>query len=175
LGCAVEIYAGHGSAPNPGADYVAGCPHLEKYLSHAVELTMSTTHIGGRTFEMERELIEVTSMSRADPNWSFTDPAGHLHQWWQEKPFRPMTDYSPNGRYIVPGLRWVEDEKYWEDEDWHTTGHWECRKCGAEVRPGTCADTHTQYMAGITSYRIEGRLVSKPEFERQLTEAKRGL
>lgn len=103
----------------------------------------------------ERTEIEVTSASRPDPRWVFTDAAGHVHRWHVNG--QPATDYDHLKTYTVPTLVRVDDEPLYgtdgEDEygeeylikQWHH----ECAKCHAVVEPGTCADTVRQFLPGL--------------------------
>lgn len=60
-----------------------------------------------------------------DPDWKYTDAAGHPHF------------YGPEGGY--PTVTWVLDRRYWCEgcRDEHQEGHWECPLCGEHVVPGT--------------------------------------
>lgn len=102
----------------------------------------------GAILHAERDTIDVTSLggsSIPDPNWSFTDPAGHVHTHASET------------------FGWVyEDEEFYFDadgEEYNGDGHYECTACGAEVPPpGTKISAPAgvrEYMAGLVNYRIE--------------------
>lgn len=116
------------------------------------------------TFEMECEPIEVTSISRPDERWAYTDPSGHMHRWeWEDdkREYRPGVSASvPTVRYVVDGV----DVDECGDE--HEYGHHECVLCGAHVTIGTTADTCRQYMPGLKTYRVDGAIVSEAEFKR---------
>ena len=76
---------------------------------------------------MERETIPFTSMaSEPDPNWRFTDKAGHEH-WWTGKGY--------------PGwnlLAVQPTESWWcmDCREYHEDGHLVCRLCGEIIHPG---------------------------------------
>lgn len=139
---------------------------------HYGRFLMPSLHFHGQEFRVERELIEVSSMSRPDEHWFFTDPAGHIHQWWERKPFRPMSRYSPEKSYFVPSITWVEDSP--ATDDYPAIGHHECSKCRARVHPGTRADDCMQYLPGMTRCYIDDREVTKDVFEAEYKKA-RGL
>lgn len=131
---------------------------------------MSHTQIGDHTFTITREPVEVTSMSRPDTSWFMVDKKGHMHQWWEEKPFRPADSYSPSKRYLVPsvrsvyvGLEWIGDEEYPVYEQ-------RCRKCGQTVRPGYRSDDYRQFVPGIRSLYIDDQPVTQEEFIRRAIE-----
>ncbi len=126
----------------------------------------------GEVFEMHQDLIDVTSMSRVDPSWRFVDPAGHEHRWYANG--QPATTYSPSQHYDLPTLIVVHDGLgYYEDGEEYELSHYECPQCGAHVRPGTCADSTTQYIGGLCHCRINGEFVSEDEFKRRFEEARR--
>jgi hypothetical protein len=112
-------------------------------------------------------LVDVTSISRPDPAWRYTDPAGHLHRWLVGPDGLASDHYHPSAHYHVPTA-----VRVWDGSDAFTTddgdtldpGHLACRLCGARVAPGTCADTHQQLAPGLRWYRVDGRLVSRDEF-----------
>jgi len=128
--------------------------------------------IGQDEFESGCELVDVTSLHRPNIRWSLTDATGHEHRWYDGD--RPATSYDPQRTYTVPTLIWVKDgEEYWEDSDEpHDIGHLECRLCGEHIQPGYTADETVQYIPGLRWYRINGRHVSKEEFEQKLAEIK---
>lgn len=110
----------------------------------------------GRRLEIEVERIEVTTgLPQPDPNWSYIDHAGHEHAYGQPGPFRD--------RY--PTLVERAGEPYWCDDcdDEHVDTWLECPLCGEKIAPGTYVDTSPRYIAGPTSYLIDGQPVSKEE------------
>lgn len=122
--------------------------------------------VGGKTFEVACEMVDVTSISRPDEHWQHTDSAGHVHRWlFDGKPGGP---YSPRAKTTIPTLRYVVDEVYWcaDCNDEHERGHHECVTCGEHVNPGTCADDFRQFVPGLICYWIDGRSVPKDEFYR---------
>ena len=99
---------------------------------------------------MEHNLIEVTSISRPDTNWSFTDKAGHLHRWHKRGDLVPATSYYGGYAYEVPTLKWVIDGvEYDSDGEPFNVGHSECIQCGEHIQPGKCADSTRQFIPGL--------------------------
>lgn len=120
----------------------------------------------GDVFEMERDLIDVTSMHRPDVGWRFTDARGHLHQWFADG--KPAVSYNPAETHDVPSLVWIKDGVgYYEDGEPYDIGHNECRKCGEHIAPAYTSDTCTQYVAGLARYYINGEPVQPDEFKRR--------
>lgn len=129
--------------------------------------------LGNDTFEMNCDLLDVTSLHRPDTSWRFTDAHGHEHRWHVDG--QPAESYRPEAKHETPTLRWVFDEwEYWDDGERYQIGHHECRQCGEHIEPRYTADTSTQYIPGMRHYRINGEPVSKDEFERRVEEARRG-
>ena len=86
----------------------------------------------------------------------------------------PAKSYSPSKHYITPTLVWVHDGwSAYEDGEPYELAHQECKDCGATVKPGTCADTYKQHVAGLKHYRINGEPVGEDEFKRRVAEASR--
>src|ERR1017187_3633868 len=77
---------------------------------------------------IEQDAIPVQMMIEADPNWLYTDKAGHLHYHAGEQ-----------AADIYPTLREVEDDQHWcgSCDESHADTHLECRMCGEVVFPGT--------------------------------------
>ena len=130
---------------------------------------MTTYHIGNDVFEVDRNLMEVTSMRRPDVGRVLTDCRGHKHPWCGPDGV-PAARYDPSVSYTMPSLTWVKDgEEYYEDDDEpHDVGHWECRECGEHIVPPYTADTHPQYVAGILRCRVNGESVTREEFMRRI-------
>ena len=124
----------------------------------------STFHApSGRLFEMERDLIDVTCLSRPDESWVHRDPAGHQHRWL----FDGVPGvYRPQAKATVPTVKWVRTGTgYYEDGEEYEIGHHECRECGAKVEPGHTADTSKQFIHGLASYYIDGERVSEEHYK----------
>lgn len=110
----------------------------------------------GRTLEIEQDRISVsTALPQPDPNWTYTDHAGHQHAYG--------TDGSVTDRYPTLALR--KGKPYWcaDCQDEHTDTWLECPRCGEKITPGTYIDTSPKYLPGLTSYLIDGQPVSKEE------------
>jgi ribosomal protein L37AE/L43A len=125
----------------------------------------TTIQHDSREFSIDRDIIDVSVLSSPDEHWLYTDPAGHQHYWtWNGQ----RGTYRSGVTAELPTLRWVVEEIcdcYICQEngvDDYEIGHYECRQCGAHVTPA--AKPRTEYIAGLTHYRIDGRSVSKDEF-----------
>ncbi len=86
--------------------------------------------------DVEQTFITVTtSHSEADPDWRFTDRAGHEHRH-----SGAPTDYYPTLRYVVDGQHWCDGIS--EGSDLHDphlhvdASHYECQLCGEHIEPG---------------------------------------
>lgn len=121
---------------------------------------MGVLHYRGSTYRMERDMIDVTSLHRPDPAWTFTDPNGHLHQWHDADGI--AKDYNPTTRYFVPTIVKVVD--YPATDDYPEVFHYECKECRAVVEPGYRADEFSQKITGLAHYYIDDEPVSKDEF-----------
>lgn len=122
-------------------------------------------------FEQDLGIVDVTSNHRPDTAWRFTDAAGHEHRWFADG--QPAESYRADARHEVPSLVWVKDGEdfYPGDDEPHDIGHHECRHCGEHVEPSYTADTNRVFIKGLTTCRINGKQVSKEEFDRRWKEA----
>ena len=101
----------------------------------------------------ETEAIEVTSnLPRTMKSWRYTDQQGHEHYW------------RDNG---YPTLKRVVDGREWDDdlEDWYEASHLECPLCGETIIPGTTIDTFRRFAPGLTTYKLNGELITKERYE----------
>jgi hypothetical protein len=112
------------------------------------------------TLRVETDMIDVTSnLPRPDKAWTYTDRAGHDHRW----------DHG------YPTLVVVDEETYWCEDcgDEHTDSHYECPRCGEEIRPGLVGPSlHREYIPGRTEYLLNGEPISEDE-ARRIIEATR--
>ncbi|MEU1135099.1 hypothetical protein ABZ383_35480 [Streptomyces sp. NPDC005900] len=114
----------------------------------------------GRELEVDREMVEVTTnLPQPDPEWSYTDRAGHAHAYG-----------SDADRYPTLVIR--SGDPYWCDDcqDDHTDSWFECPLCGEKITPGTRIDSSPKFIPGATAYYIDGRAVSRTEGEALLAE-----
>jgi hypothetical protein len=116
----------------------------------------------------ETDRIDVTSnRPRPDPNWTYTDQAGHEHHYDKAAPIVP-------GRVRgYPTLVMVEDETYWcEDcQDEHTDSHLECPICGEHITPGLVGPPlYREYIPGMTHYYLNDEEISPDEYRRLAAE-----
>lgn len=126
-----------------------------------------TLHVNGDEFTIERDMLEVTSLSRPDLGWRHTDRAGHEHRWLKENGEEPGA-YDPAETYEVPSLVTVVAPT---EDGFDEVLRCECRACGEHIEPGRCADAEPVYIAGLTRGYINGRPVTREEFERRFAEA----
>ena len=70
---------------------------------------------------------DVTSHSEPVPDWSYTDPKGHVHT------------------YSSGTWHYVEDDP--GTDEYPSRGHHECKECGAHVKPGRKSTEFRQYIA----------------------------
>lgn len=109
-------------------------------------MTASTYTGNGWKLVVETDQIEVTSNSpRADPDWRYTDEAGHVH----------FFDDITHG---YPTLVSVTEEPYWcaDCEDEHEDSHLECPHCMEVIAPGmTGPSIFREFIPGPTHVRIE--------------------
>lgn len=113
-------------------------------------------HGTGRSLEVRVERIAVsTALPRPDPNWTYTDHAGHEHAY---------TSHAADV-ILYRNLVLRTGEPYWcpDCQDEHTDSWLECPQCGEKITPGTYVDTTPQYIAGQKSYLIDGQPASKAE------------
>lgn len=133
--------------------------------------------LGNDTFEMQCDMVDVTSLHRPDPAWVFIDSKGHMHRWFVGG--KIPTGYSPTDKYDLPTLRNVFDYwEYYEDGERTAVSHYECAdlacaETGEHIQPGYTADYNTQMVPGLRHYRINGERVSEDEFKRRAEEAQR--
>lgn len=99
-------------------------------------------------------------MSRPDTSWRFVDKNGHEHRWHADG--KPADRYSPDRAYTVPSVTLVVDCEATETEGPYS--HLECAECGDHVVPGTTADTTRQHISGPIKLFIDGRRVTRDEF-----------
>ncbi len=123
-------------------------------------------HHNGHTFDIQREMIDVTSLSRPDERWRFVDAAGHEHSWRFMRDGVEIQGYNPQAQADVPTVTFVQDGVHWYDDTESAVpyGHHECSICRERVSPAYRADDHRQYIAGLTSHYIDGQYVSREEF-----------
>lgn len=108
-----------------------------------------------RTFSKHTDQVSIQSFSgvELDPDWKYTDKAGHKHY--------AVTDI-PLG---YPTLEWYVDsiEEY-EGEDYEE-GHWVCPLCLETIKKGTRSEKG--WIPGLTHYKIDGVEVDEDEWHRE--------
>lgn len=105
-----------------------------------------------RTFSSQQDVTPIHG-HEADPNWTGTDRAGHVHA---------MVDRA------YPTLRVVSEHVACDPEccDGYDIDHYECVQCGERITPGTRRATYQ--MVGSTRYWVDGRPVSREEYDTEL-------
>jgi hypothetical protein len=93
----------------------------------------------------DRSLIETIATSEPDPNWIYVDANGHEHRW------------SKSG--TLPTLEHVVDayDTDWEGDSWPSVTHYECKRCGEHVEPGSRAVNDKRIQAGHDEYVVVRR------------------
>lgn len=105
------------------------------------------------TYEMRQDYTRVSDMggTESDPNWVFTDAAGHEH------------------RADKAGLTRTTEPSYWcpDCHDEHDgDSHFVCAQCGEEIKPGTrFRAAGVRMIPGMREFRIDGEYVAPGEFE----------
>jgi len=108
------------------------------------------------TFTKNVEPITVTTAGgpATDPDWTYTDKAGHKHYAYPEEPGKPRW----------PTLKNVVDRTYWCEEcrDEHEESHYECSICGEVIEPGMIhKGPETKTLQGPTTLLINDIPVSQ--------------
>uniref|UniRef100_A0A6M3KSJ1 Uncharacterized protein n=1 Tax=viral metagenome TaxID=1070528 RepID=A0A6M3KSJ1_9ZZZZ len=104
--------------------------------------------IDNKLFRLERDVIEVTPISKPDDDWEFTDKSGHLHRW-------------QNGK--LPSLKQIVDSP--ATEEYPASFHFECKRCGESINPGYKSPEYREYEPSLTHFYIDDIQVTKEEFE----------
>lgn len=106
---------------------------------------------GQITINVERDYETVWVSEEPDPDWIFTDAAGHEHRWRDEA--------VPTVERVVTGLGWSEDL-----QDFEEVAELRCRRCGEVVEPRWRACSRYEYYAGATN--ASGSIMSgHPQFK----------
>jgi hypothetical protein len=91
-----------------------------------------------------QEFVDVTMSSEPDPEWVFTDPAGHVHRYHQ----RP----GNWGRMVVPTAIWKSIPAIDEEGQEYDRGYFACLECGARVDPGMRPTTSQKLSPGLNGF-----------------------
>lgn len=120
-------------------------------------MTMSFQAPDGHTYRAERDFIMVPPSlgPRLDPDWTYTDAAGHTHTadrallvYVQDDPEEPEVMFDEDG------------EEYPADE------HLECSLCGEWINPGTKPPSpFAEAVPGATSYFRDDEPITPAEFK----------
>jgi hypothetical protein len=113
---------------------------------------------------LRREPIRVDSLDEvvADDSWSYTDLAGHTHQW---VPWTETTKRVPTLKRVVTGSHWCE---LCHDE--HEDSHLECVACGEWIVPAVeHLGPTTSWLAGMLEVDVDVTIEHAPG----VTESKR--
>lgn len=116
------------------------------------------------SYEVTRELIDVTTEYEADPNWRHVDSHGHVHRWMAgPDPVVPLTEshlhyLHPEQRPVLPSLVNVGDpEPHWCElcHGEYQPTHYECRLCGDVVKPRSRRTVGRRHIPGLKSIEFE--------------------
>lgn len=109
----------------------------------------------GHEYRVEREQIELTGLSpRPDPDWRYTDPAGHEHDSSYALLIRVQDDPDEPPFY-------VDDD----GEEWNAPDHLECRLCGEHIEPGTIGPSpFREFVPGPVRYYRDDVEITEAEF-----------
>jgi hypothetical protein len=118
--------------------------------------------VGGveHVIEIRRGYMDVSHMGPvADPNWQYTDLAGHVHLYDRN---------NRSNRY--PSLKWVPGEPYPCPygaydccDSTHVDHHLACALCGERITPGTTPGGGVERMQTYVEYFLDGRRSSEEE------------
>ena len=116
-----------------------------------------TQTTGGHTFSKETDQVNIQSFRgvELDPDWKYTDKAGHEH-------YAAGRDY-PTLEWYVDSLEWCSDC----NED-HEEGHWVCPLCLEAIKRGTRPEKG--WAPGLTHYKIDGVEVTEEEWHEKYEE-----
>lgn len=109
------------------------------------------------TLETDTEVVEYRTLGgpEPDPDWTYTDKAGHQHHYTKDYPHWPT-------------LKWILDRTYWCEscQDDHEEGHWACAICEEEIKPGEVNRApRTISRPGRITYLVDGEPVTKERFD----------
>lgn len=96
----------------------------------------------GFIITVEHQVVEITTGPRheLDPDWSYTDPAGHVHTSLE------TLEYVVTGHYYCDTC-----------QDDHDDTEWRCHECGAVVEPVyhlVAGDSAREYAPGLQSVTL---------------------
>lgn len=87
-----------------------------------------------------------------DPDWRFTDPEGHEHQWQFMNP--KLAKGNPSGASpYLPSLRYVADDE--------KTGHHQCKRCRYPVTPQQRLRNSRVLWGEDRIYRLNGKEIDE--------------
>lgn len=107
--------------------------------------------------EMEREVIDVAFASPViDSKWSGKCENDH------------SVRYSTLRRVIDREWTWFCTDCHEEHDS--VEDHFECPTCGVHVEPGEIPANEPQSISGLTTYRLNGEIISQEEAEKLIRE-----
>jgi len=105
----------------------------------------------GWTFSVLQDWVDATSgVPSIDPNWTFTDAAGHPHSY--DGGYRTL-------RHVIDSQHFCDGTEgiYNHDPHWAVDeSHYECLICDTVIEPGTIAPYTPQSIPGMRSYTATG-------------------
>lgn len=114
---------------------------------------------GDDVLKVETEMVEVTSYSpRVDPDWRFTDHAGHEH-------------YYDAQRKDYPTLYWFEETWEEDGEEMSDGGYFVCDICGETITPGTLPPpAYREFIPGLTTFYLNDERITEDAAQALLQE-----
>lgn len=108
--------------------------------------------------EQDGEVIRSASAQMPDADWSWTDPAGHLHYWTTDSPTANGVQGVGRGELVTCGSRQVGTGAFYEDdaEEIMRTEYF-CRICEAIVEPQWVPDHQAEagiWVPGVRSWHV---------------------
>ena len=110
---------------------------------HTANAYIDGTGVERVELRIDTERIDVSSdrATKPDPQWTFSDAAGHFHAWASDGKLPTLEPYQ------VPCDGMCRDPE-------HTITVYRCRICKASVEPAVVSDAGPRSMAGRTSYSV---------------------
>lgn len=110
----------------------------------------------GKVMVASTAMLDVTAIREPDPDWTWTDRAGHEHH----------AKGDDQGHVMYPTLNVVNAAAHWcyNCQDVHPAVWFVCRECGEETLPGV-RDGQPQVIKGPTVYMIDDDEVTREQAE----------
>ncbi len=119
--------------------------------------------VGTVILHIETERVDVTTRYEPDPQWTFTDAAGHFHAY----SFNDRHSTLPTVNYITvqEPCNGCDDDNCegFERREYH------CLICSELVEPKTRKTTGRKYQPGLRTWRLDFRTSDTEAFEHKKT------